>query len=152
MIKLINLVKLLVFATIVVSVFGCRGAIGLPKSPESVAYVYLRGLYQAKFDNLDKVAAGDALMIAALLQGRLSEDENVRSLFNSNADALITQLTLDNNRALATFKVTFSDGSQLDNRLTLYKQQGKWLVYAIEKSPLPAMPSFYNKEDNTIIN
>jgi hypothetical protein len=137
--------KFILVLAVTVLFLGCRGRGGLADSAEGVAYQYLRQLYHLNFENIGEVAAGEALMTAALLQGRLSDADDAVIAAYRQLDILITDVRTETNHTVVIFKVTDSMGESVENSITLDRAGGRWKVYTIQKSPLPQLPSFYHK-------
>ncbi|MCL2519943.1 MAG: hypothetical protein FWE37_02920 [Spirochaetaceae bacterium] len=126
-------------------------------SPEEAAASYLEQLFSFNFYDINNVATGEALITAALLQGRLANHAADVSHFNG-AHIALTSVTIDDDLAKVGFILTFANGTTLVNNLILINQTEQvtrgwvrartqsihrgWQAYYFEHNILPPLQLF----------
>lgn len=97
-----------------------------------VAGTFLTKLYQLDFKQSAKFAVQDALMQTALLEGAVSENEELKNALPLN-QILLLDIAVQNESAQAAFEVIAPSGERQANTLFLKKTGGLWKAESFEK-------------------
>ncbi|NIZ47076.1 hypothetical protein PVA44_02600 [Entomospira nematocerorum] len=126
--------KIIIILLICGIILSCRGVVGLIDTPEGIANKFLIDLYHLSFDEIPSVAAGQALMQAALMEGYADSFSKEERMRYSLSEILVTLVTIrDDDHAAAEYTVTFSDGYVIQNTLILEKKDHQWWVVSFHQ-------------------
>lgn len=118
---------------------------GFVSSAGSVATKFLNDTYALKYDDASFYASDEALMQLALMQGRLENDSNKRSFYNSQKIKIIGSETASDGKIIVSFSATTAGGEVSENKLYLRKDGFTYKVYAFEKPIAPVVSYFFKQ-------
>lgn len=96
---------------------------------------FLKNVYSLQFNQLASLATGEALLQAAVLEGRTELlDESGRSAYLTKEITIThSQVSPDGLSATMAYQARFADGRTLDNQIDLVRTKRRWQVARVHQ-------------------